>query len=640
MMQSSFCNDIPSIISTIVLFCFLFSPVFSLEVFNDFLQEIETSLPGNKMKLINAHLKKINKPFVKSIKSPDGDTIDRVLIYLQSAFDHPELKGTLPLARTVIVMNTLEDYALVIYNNNNNTQSRRSKYAIGYVTQGEFYGAKAHLNVWAPNVTRNDFSSSSIWIISGDQKLASAVSVGWEVNLNMYKNNDSRLYISWTHQAASCHNLQCPGFVQINQKFCLGAAINPISTYNGQQHLAICMIWKDPRSGDWWLKVGSELIGYWPKNLFPDLSERHGAKTIEYGGEVYSDNSGLKTSWKYSPKKPVIYHRGQEMDFRSFMVQGVDGEFNFLHEGGLDENRSSTKFVNNDAPVIKAEPIFAVHPSNIAENIMNSRNTSSEEGGLSPIGHDAPSYLEVGKRSMVAGKRKVVVGSHGEDPHRKARKVLAQASKVAGEASTPLDVDSDPDIHGKPDPSILCEFPSAKELKDATNCHWVIAHVTPPSWKQYLREISIEQLSRESCDIIREREIKKDKAYAELEKKCNEALEDLDKNPLVFDMCAEIETLHSRVKGLHRKRLRASEIQLLQGDSLRQDRAAVVARVILDTVMKLICSDEIGVLIARLVKASIIHGRCASFKEVDELKKPFVLEEMLGYRPLSKEEYD
>ncbi|GKE61243.1 hypothetical protein Tco_1511610, partial [Tanacetum coccineum] len=274
----------------------------------------------------------------------------------------------------------------------------------------------------------------------------------------------------------------------------------------------------------------------------------------------------LKTSWKYSPKKPVIYHRGQEMDFRSFMVQGVDGEFNFLPEGGLDENRSSTKFVNNDALVINAEPIFVAHPSDIAENIVDSRNTSSEEGGLSPIGHDAPSYLKVGKRSMVAGKR-----------------------KVAGKASTPLDVDSDP-IYMVNTILLFYAFPSAKELKDATNCHWVIAHVTPPSWKQYLREISIEQL----CDIH-------DKAYMRqavfdnvlnAREKCNEALEDLDKNPLVFDMCAKIETLHSQnlstlraeFEGLESegKRLRASEIQLLQGDSLRQDRAAVVARVILN----------------------------------------------------------
>ncbi|GKA75860.1 hypothetical protein Tco_0782238 [Tanacetum coccineum] len=47
-----------------------------------------------------------------------------------------------------------------------------------------------------------------------------------------------------------------------------------------------------------------------------------------------------------------------------------------------------------------------------------------------------------------------------------------------------------------------------------------------------------------------------------------------------------------------------------------------------------------GVLIARLVKASIIYGRCSAFEEVAELKKPFVLEEMPVYRPSLKEEYN
>ncbi|GJY36871.1 hypothetical protein Tco_0422249 [Tanacetum coccineum] len=121
-----------------------------------------------------------------------------------------------------------------------------------------------------------------------------------------------------------------------------------------------------------------------------------------------------------------------------------------------------------------------------------------------------------------------------------------------------------------------------------------------------------------SCDAIREREIKRDKAYAELEKKCNEAFQDLDKNPLVSDMRSEIETLqgqtlsilHAKVEGLEseRERLKASEIQMLQDiDSLRQDRVVIVLKVVSDASMKLVHSDEMGVLIARLVRAAIIH---------------------------------
>ncbi|GJU20160.1 hypothetical protein Tco_1153502 [Tanacetum coccineum] len=123
----------------------------------------------------------------------------------------------------------------------------------------------------------------------------------------------------------------------------------------------------------------------------------------------------------------------------------------------------------------------------------------------------------------------------------------------------------DPDIH---------EFPSAKELKDSAGCHFVVAHVTPPSWKWHLKEISLEKLydihdkaymrqvvldnmlnsrtrklistlskARASCDAIREREVERDKAYAKLERKCNEAQQDLDNSPLVLDTLSKIETL-------------------------------------------------------------------------------------------------
>ncbi|GKB39475.1 hypothetical protein Tco_0884417 [Tanacetum coccineum] len=307
---------------------------------------------------------------------------------------------------------------------------------------------------------------------------------------------------------------------------------------------------------------------------------------------------GLKTSWEYIPKRPVIYHHGEgtEMDFRSFMIQGVDGEFNFLPEGGFKDNQGSfsTKSVNNETPILDAEPISAVLPANVVDNIIDSSNTSYDDE-LPPV-HPPTSSIP-------------------------------KASKVTGDASTPLDVDSDPDIH---------EFPSAKELKDATDYHWVVAHVTPPSWKQHLRDISIDQLcdihdraymrhavldnilniktrelisallkARASCDAIREREVKRDNAYAEIEKKCNEALQDLDKNPLVFDMRSEIKTLQVQVNGLHNEYGRLLEI-----DRLRQDRAAVVSKVIPNAKMKLVHSDEMGVLVARLVRAAIVHGRC------------------------------
>ncbi|GKB42392.1 hypothetical protein Tco_0887334 [Tanacetum coccineum] len=129
------------------------------------------------------------------------------------------------------------------------------------------------------------------------------------------------------------------------------------------------------------------------------------------------------------------------MDFRSFMMEGID---DFIWQ----------------------DEVTLIERTNV-EKTQNQRVSAS---------------------SKAAGKRKQTAESSEREPRQKVRKVSPQASKVSGDASDPLDVDSDPDIH---------EFPSAKELKDSADCHFVVAHVTPPSWKRHLKEISLEKL----CDI-------------------------------------------------------------------------------------------------------------------------------------------
>nr|GEV78694.1 hypothetical protein [Tanacetum cinerariifolium] len=235
----------------------------------------------------------------------------------------------------------------------------------------------------------------------------------------------------------------------------------------------------------------------------------------------------------------------------------------------LGGNSPSAKYANNDALMIDATPISSVYPSNIVENVADFDDPSYGNDEQTLVGPSLPPYLEASKKLKIPGKRKVV-----------------------GEASSPLDVDSDFDIH---------EFTSAKELKNATDCHWVVAHVTPPSWKQHLR---------------------------------GEKWVDYEQT---------LSSLWAKIKGIEseRERLKSSEIQLLQEiDNLKQDRSVVVSRVILDAAMKLICSDGLGVLIAKLVRSFIIYGRCQDFKEVVAMEEPFVLEKMSGFRPSSKEEYD
>ncbi|GJY85547.1 hypothetical protein Tco_0499573 [Tanacetum coccineum] len=322
---------------------------------------------------------------------------------------------------------------------------------------------------------------------------------------------------------------------------------------------------------------------------------------------------GLKTSWKHSPKKPIIYHHGQ--DFRSFMIQVIYGEFNFLPKGGLDEGHDSpsVKFVNNGIPVVAIESISTAHPSTFDENVICSGNAPHENDHITLVGLSKSYDMEAYNISKVDGKIKHVAGSQGEGSRQRTQK-----------------------------------FPSAKELKDATDCHWVVSHITPPSRKQHLREISLEQL----CDIhdrayIRQAvldNVKKDKAYVELEKKCNEALQDLDKNPLISDMRFEIEALQSHVNGLHNEynRLVLEEKKWVNYEQTlstlyARDRASIAIKVVPDAAMKLIQIDEMGIHVVKLVKASMFNGRRATFEEVANLKEPFILEKMPGYRPYLKE---
>ncbi|GJY06686.1 hypothetical protein Tco_0373740 [Tanacetum coccineum] len=151
------------------------------------------------------------------------------------------------------------------------------------------------------------------------------------------------------------------------------------------------------------------------------------------------------------------------------MMEGIDGEFHFIPEGGVGDEGSSpsTRSVNNKALTIDAEPLTVVYPSEFAKNIGDSDDASSEQDEVSLIectNVEKTQNQRVSASSKAAGKRKQTAESSEREPGQK--------------------------------------FPSAKELKDSADCHFVVTHVTPPSWKRHLKEISLEKL----CDIH-------DKAY-------------------------------------------------------------------------------------------------------------------------------
>ncbi|CAE6066045.1 unnamed protein product [Arabidopsis arenosa] len=93
-----------------------------------------------------------------------------------------------------------------------------------------------------------------------------------------------------------CYNLRCPGFIQTSDTIVIGGSISPVSVFEGDQYEITVSVWKDQKSGNWWLSLGSNysLVGYWPAPIFVNLAY---ADDVQWGGEIVNSNiSGRHTT--------------------------------------------------------------------------------------------------------------------------------------------------------------------------------------------------------------------------------------------------------------------------------------------------------------------------------------------------------
>ncbi|XP_066308985.1 protein neprosin-like [Miscanthus floridulus] len=336
--------------------------------------------PGDELRRyrrVQALLKRLNKPALRNIQSPDGDLIDCVAAHLQPAFDHPRLRAQRPLAdpparpkvhhhsrrpsndttadagvqlwavsgeacpegsvpiRRVTEADVLRASSVRRFGRAPASRVRRDsvsgghEHAVGYVAGDEYYGAKASINVWAPQVsTASEFSLSQIWVIAGSfGNDLNTIEAGWQVSPQLYGDNAPRFFTYWTtdaYQTTGCYNLLCSGFIQTNSRIAMGAAISPTSAYNAGQFDISLLVWKDPNHGNWWLEFGSgELVGYWPSLLFSHLASH--ASMVQFGGEVVNTRaSGSHTATQMGSGHFAGEGFGRASYFRNLEV--VDGD--------------------------------------------------------------------------------------------------------------------------------------------------------------------------------------------------------------------------------------------------------------------------------------------------------------------------
>nr|GEV43998.1 hypothetical protein [Tanacetum cinerariifolium] len=219
------------------------------------------------------------------------------------------------------------------------------------------------------------------------------------------------------------------------------------------------------------------------------------------------------------------------------------------------------------------------------------------------------------------------------------------------------------------------------ELQNATACHLKISNITPSAWRGHLyNQVDdelldlhdlVKQIKRE-CKVLKEKEKARDKECEELNAKCEAVMADFNNNPVVKVLRQKIMSLLGEVKE-HKASLdrmmresrkwagyqenlmtlelkvsfleaKKSKLEVIK-TSLRQeietikcDRVEVVLKVVPYVAMNLVQSDEMGRLIIKLVSSVVFYGRCATFKEVTDMKEPFgdqnSLEQSSTHKPM------
>ncbi|XP_023637254.1 uncharacterized protein LOC17881783 isoform X2 [Capsella rubella] len=288
----------------------------------------------------------------------DGDIVECVDKFRQPAFENPLLKyhklqdvpseipkmigtqkGKRQTQEAYVSTTKCPDGAIPILlsgHAKNRTQPETKDYHSGheyaivsYEDNTKLYGTKAVLNVWDPAIEEGaaEMSLAQIWIASGDYETAdlNTIEVGWQVLPQMYNDIRPRLFLFWTGNTyrSGCYNVRCSGFIQTSGSIVVGGPIAPVSSLGGIQTELTVFVWKDRKSGNWWLSLGVSIVGYWPAELFTTLADH--AAYVQWGGEILN-------------KQPLGRHTTTQMGSGHFPDEGFGRSGYFRNLEYVDYN--------------------------------------------------------------------------------------------------------------------------------------------------------------------------------------------------------------------------------------------------------------------------------------------------------------
>jgi hypothetical protein len=173
------------------------------------------------------------------------------------------------------------------------------QYASGEQTVNNL-GGSSWLNLWSPAVNQRanqTFSLSQQWYAGGAGNAQQTVEGGWQVMPAHYPTANAVTFIYWTsaNYAANsgCYNLDCAGFVQVDNSYAIGGSWSNYSTAGGVQYI-FRMAWQLFQN-NWWLQLqganAARWVGYYPVTLFNRGQMATNATSVTYGGETVGNGS-------------------------------------------------------------------------------------------------------------------------------------------------------------------------------------------------------------------------------------------------------------------------------------------------------------------------------------------------------------
>ncbi|GJR19906.1 hypothetical protein Tco_0968433 [Tanacetum coccineum] len=339
--------------------------------------------------------------------------------------------------------------------------------------------------------------------------------------------------------------------------------------------------------------------------------------------------ASLQSSWEHGQHQPAIFVGSKEMSFRNFIYIEEDEDLTFLPKDfSLGFNTGSPSVFINTEPV-RADEESAVEP--VTEPV-NERMGTTTDSGRSPKGdtfvvHAVSVAARIRERkcktrggsSRPPVKRKLAFGSST------SRTVRAKASTLKDDTHVLSISDDDEDNHLDVD------------LLDLHDCCYARQDIMDNVVNRRSRELLkvIEKL-RGEADVMQARKLARKEECEGLQAKCEAAMTDFNKNPVVLLLREKMSSLAAKAKehkgnldrlmlesqkwsgyqvilsalelkvsSLEAKKanLKATKALLRQEiKEVKHDRREVVSKVVPYACMEILYSDELGRLVRKLVK--------------------------------------